>query len=95
MPSDSCARRLFGAVHKSLSDKFHLSSGGGVSELLVFSRNLKFVVKTMIQSRCDGACKHIKLKSCRFHAVKMMVRQIKWIHATEMNLFVKEIKYCL
>ena len=28
-----------------LSDKFHLSSGGGVSELIVFSRNLKFVVK--------------------------------------------------
>ena len=69
--------------------------GAFVSKLVVFSRNLKFVVKTMIQFRCDGACKHIKLKSCRFHAVKMMVRQIKWIHATEMNLFVKEIKYCL
>ena len=83
MPSDSCARRLFGAVHKSLSDKFHLSSGGGVSELFIFSRNLKFAVKTMIQSRCVGACKHLELKNCQYHAVKMLVKRLKWIHAVE------------
>ena len=83
MPSDSCARRLFSAVHKSLSDKFHLSSGGGVSELLVFSHNLKFVVKRMVQSRGDVACKHLKPRNCQYHAVNMLVKRIKWIHAAK------------
>ena len=83
MPSDSCARRLFSAVHKSLSDKFHLSSGGGVSELLAFSRNLKFAVMAMVQSRRLGACTHIKSKNCQLRADKMLVKSLKWIHTVE------------